>query len=474
MSTITAQPGSTTRPITPLARVRPGAAVALKLIVNGDTVSPHQYQLLRIDPRGATVRVSEEACQILTGVSFDVELTIGDQNIRLADVTGIHLVGEEGADLLYLCWAAQSGREHEEEEQPARWQCDKHVFPTCVVDNPYELYGKLCFRVESLSRNELCLLSGKSPGLLVPGMKLNGQLQFPGLGQEAVTLELQWVRPGIGREFHLGARIVEASPNYHACAGQYVFQYVDGANVPKIKGAGLSVPSIAGGVCYDFAQSTEDYRDVLKLRKETYRWAQLTSHDLKLEDLGDEYDARANILIARHQGKCVGSLRIVFPGPNDHPQQAEYITLPDFFPPNEQIAEVTRICIDPNYRKGDLILGMLKLTILTVLQSGRSWVLGGAEDAMLPFYQQSFGAKVIGPKFEWKPGGVTHEINVFIVNLLDYLNQAGVSQAAWNLIAPDVISFAQRNNIAVNRLAEYGGHNHGNVRTAYDSSASAI
>lgn len=449
MSTMNARPESTLRTICPLARVRPGAAVAIKLIVHGETINPRGYDLLRIDSRGATVRLSDEVCQMFTGATCDVELTVGDQTIRIPDTAIIHLIGEEGAQLLYLCWVSRSGEDQEEEGQAPRWQCDKHVFPTFVVNNPYELYGQQCFRVESLSRDELCLISGKLPGLLVPGMKLSGLLQFPGSEQESVTLELCSVRPGVGSEFSLRAKIVEASPNYSACAGQYVFQYVEGANPSKIKASGLSVPSIASGVSYHFAQSVEDYRDVLRLRKETYRWAQLTSQEVRLEDMGDEYDAKANILIARHQGKCVGSLRIVFLGPNDCPQLALNITLPDSLPPNEQIVEITRICIDPNYRKGDLIFGMLKQTMLTVLQNSRPWIFGGAEDGMLAFYQ-SFGAKVIGPKILWKPGGVTYEVNVFIVSILDYLNQVGVSQSAWNLMAPDIISFAQRNQIALN------------------------
>ncbi len=202
---------------------------------------------------------------------------------------------------------------------------------------------------------------------------------------------------------------------------------------------------------YEFAHSTEDYFEVLQLRKDNYRWAQASSPTLRLEELGDERDARANLLIARHRGKCVGSLRIIFPGPNDRLEQSEHVALPNSFPPKEDIAEVTRICIDPEYRKGDLMLGMLKQALLTVLQNNRSWIVGCAEDNLLPYYQ-AIGATGTDLKYQWQLGDVTHNLTVILFDIVDYLNQVGVSQAAWSLIAPDILTFASHNGIPISTI----------------------
>ncbi|MEP7341028.1 MAG: GNAT family N-acyltransferase [Acidobacteriota bacterium] len=434
--------------IRPLARVRPGAEVRIHFSRDGRTVCASTYRLQSADAQGATVCVSEGTDWFLTGGSFAVELAIGDQPLKFTNAEAQKLSGEGNAQLIRISWEAAPAGGRTMEDRPPRWMCDEHLAPACVIENPYELYGRKCFKVENFSRTGMRLISSQPMGLLVPGMKLKGGLQFPGMEPETVTLELRWIRPVNRSVSQVGVRLVEAAPSYYASAGQYLFQYVRGTNVAEIRRAGLLVPSVSSGLSYEFAHSAADYFEVLQLRKENYRWAQASLPTLRLEELGDEYDARANILIARHWGKCVGSLRIIFPGPNDPLEQSEHVTLPGSFPPKEEIAEVTRICIDPEYRKGDLMLGMLKHALLTVLQNRRSWIAGCAEDNLLPYYQ-AIGATGTDLKYQRQLGDVTHNLTVILFNIVDYLNQAGVSQAAWNLIAPDILTFADRNGIPV-------------------------
>lgn len=442
----------TTSAILPLARVRPGAALAINFFRDGQPGCAGTYQLLNADSLGATVRMGEDDYGLLTRSSFDVELTIGNQTVKFANAVATDLRGEDNSYLAYIAWEPDRSRVRARQDRPPRWQCDKYLAPTCVIENPYELYGKKCFKVQNISRLGMGLITNQPLGLLVPGMRLQGVLQFPGLGQETITLELCWIRPSsesAEQEFCLGAKIIEAVPNYYSCVGQYLFQYVNEIGATEIRRAGLLIPSVSSGVIYEFAQSSEAYREALQLREETYRWTQLSPVALKLEEVGDAHDARANILIARHQGKCVGCLRIIFPSPNDQLEQAEHVTIPTSFPPQTDIAEVTRICVDLHYRKGDLILGLMKQVLLTVLQNNRSWIVGCSEDQLLPYYE-SLGAKVTNLKYQRELAGVTHDLTIILLNVVDYLNQVNVSQAAWNLLAPDVIAFANRNNISFN------------------------
>ena len=440
--------------ITPLYRVRPGAAVTITFKLDGQAVCASAYQLLSATPLGATVRVREDIYHLLTNNSLDVELTIGDQTLKLADAV-IEALGEEDhAHLIYISWENPPDKSRIQKDRPLRWPCDRQLAPLCVITNPYELYGQKCFKVENLSRVGLQLLTTQPPGLLIPGLRLPGVVQFPGLGPEPVTLELRWLRPNSSsaqQEFYLGARIIEAAPSYGASAGQYLFQHISGIAAAEVRSAGLLVPSVASGVTYEFAQSSEDYRDVLELRMKTYPWVQLSSQAIEPEEMGDIYDTRANILIARHQGKCVGSLRIVFHRPGDMLEMLEHVEnapVPDWFPQNEDLVEVTRICVDHNYRKGDLLLGMFKQVLLVMLQSNKWWLVGGSEEGLLPYYK-ALGAKVTGLEYQWARGGMTTAVSVLTINLADYLNQVDVSQAAWNLLAPDVIAFAQNHQIPI-------------------------
>lgn len=436
----------------PLARVRPGAPVTINFIRDDQPVCTSAHQLLNADSLGATVRLNEDDGRLLTNSLFDAELTIGNQTVKFSNAVATIVCEEDNSHLVHIAWEPSHNKSRVQQDRPPRWQCDKYLAPICVIDNPYELYGKKCFKVENLSRLGMGLITSQPLGLLVPGMRLQGALQFPGLGQETVTLELRWISPGsegAEQEFCLGAKIIEAAPSYYACVGQYLFQYINEIGATEIRRAGLLVPSVSSGITYEFAQSSEDYREVLRLREETYRWSQLSPVALKLGEMGDAHDARANILIARHQGKCVGCLRIIFPGSNDVLEQAKHVTIPDSFPSKTDIAEVTRICIDLHYRKGDLILGLMKQTLLTVLQNNRSWIVGCSEDQLLPYYQ-SLGAKLTDLKYQRKDGSITLDLTIILLNVVDYLNQVNVSQPSWNLLAPDVIAFANRNNLSFN------------------------
>lgn len=340
-------------------------------------------------------------------------------------------------------------------ERSPRWQCSPYLSPSCVINIPHELYGKICLKVENLSKDGLGLITDQPFAPLISGMRLDGIIHFPGLGEKQVKLELRWVKKmsdGPINFIRLGAKVIKSSPSYLPCIGQYLFQYVREAAVASIWQAGILIQSVASGVTYSFVQSEEDYRAVLELRKETYPWAQLSNQKIRLEDLGDVYDTRAKILHARHHEKSVGSLRLVFHDGDDCLEMLEHMDsklIPADFPSKESLVEVTRICISPDYRKGDLMLGMLKMAIVTMLQHGRDWMVGGSETELLPYYN-ALGAKVTDLKYQWDRGGISTEVTVIIFNVRDFLNRIDVNQTIWELTAPDIITFIRNNDLPIN------------------------
>ncbi len=346
-------------------------------------------------------------------------------------------------------------------ERGPRWQCSPYLSPSCVIHNHHELYGKVCLKVENLSKDGLGLVTDQPIGMLVSGMRLDGAVHFPGLGVEQVKLELRWIKQVSDGPFdvvRLGAKVIKSSPSYLPCVGQYLFQHVREAAITDIWQAGILIQSVASGVIYNFVQSEEDYREVLELRKETYPWVRLSNQKIRLEELGDVYDTRAKILYARHHGKSVGSLRLVFHDGDDCLEMLEHVDsklITEDFPSKESLVEVTRICICPDFRKGDLMLGMLKMAIVTMLQHGREWMVGGSEAGLLPFYK-ALGAKATNLKYQWNRGGISTEVTVIIFNVRDFLNGIDVNHTIWELMAPDIITFARNNDIPINFI--FGGN----------------
>ncbi len=224
--------------IRPLARVRPGAEVAIHFSRDGHTVCASTYRLQSADAQGAIVRVGEDSDWFLTGSSFDLELVIGDQTMKFVNAQAKKLNEEGNAHLIHIAWETVPARGRTMEDRPPRWMCDEHLAPTCVIENPYELYGQKCFKVENLSGTGMRLVCGQPLGLLVPGMKLKAVLQFPGMEPETVALELRWVRPVNRSVSQVGAKLVEAASSFYASAGQYLFQYVRGTEVAEIRPRG--------------------------------------------------------------------------------------------------------------------------------------------------------------------------------------------------------------------------------------------
>ncbi len=432
-----------------LGGVRPGATVTLDVLFNGQPLDAGACRLHSLSPDGAVLAMSEDIYDAIDGEALDMRLTIGDQMLTYTQREPTHLCQVNGSHLIRLPW--ESSPAATQVERGPRWQCSSYLSPSCVVSNPYELYGKVCLKVENLSKDGLGLVTDQTVGLLAPGMKLDCTMLFPGLSEEPVKLELRWIKQvsdGPVNVVRLGAKLIKSSPSYLPCVGQYLFQHVREAAVIDIWQAGILIQSVASGVTYDFVRSGDDYREVLELRRATYYWAQVLAQNARPEEMGDEYDAKAKILIARHRGKCIGSLRMIFPVPDDRIEQTEYVTIPDDFPRNEDIVEVTRICIDPDYRKGDLMLGMLKQMMLVMLQTGRYWMTGSTEERLLPYYQ-SLGAKATNLKYSKIFGSTLTNLTVLLLDIRDFLNQVGVRRAIWELMAPDIISFARRNEIPI-------------------------
>ena len=52
-----------------------------------------------------------------------------------------------------------------------------------------------------------------------------------------------------------------------------------------------------------------------------------------------------------------------------------YIELPEHFPDKEDCMEISRLCIDPDYRKSDLLLSLFNEILLIALESKRNHAL---------------------------------------------------------------------------------------------------
>ena len=122
-------------------------------------------------------------------------------------------------------------------------------------------------------------------------------------------------------------------------------------------------------------------------------------HKIDLTDFQDDFDKRSRIVCIYHQRKLVASARMVFCEANDAMELERYVALPKDFPRKERSMEISRLCVDPNYRKSDLLLSLFKELTYIGLLSNRDYVVLTSPCELLSHYKK-LGAKSLGMEFD--------------------------------------------------------------------------
>jgi predicted GNAT family N-acyltransferase len=240
-----------------------------------------------------------------------------------------------------------------------------------------------------------------------------------------------------------GVEFSSPSKELKMLIGQYLFQFSEQATTAELLADGLPVKTAAAGVTIDYVRTEEDYREVLKLRARCYTWVTGGDESRYLE-MADEFDARSRIVIARRNGVAVGSFRLVFHNVDDQLEQQKHAILPEDFPRNDELLEVTRICTDPSYRGTDLFYVIAKHAIIGVLQAGRRWGVSACTDSLWPLYEK-MGFKKIGVSYTVPGHGV--EVHTIICDVPARVKGIGIHPIVWNLLGIDLVPFVLQSNL---------------------------
>jgi predicted GNAT family N-acyltransferase len=162
------------------------------------------------------------------------------------------------------------------------------------------------------------------------------------------------------------------------------------------------------------------------------------------EDTGDIHDARSRILVAKRNGKVIGTTRFRYTQ-LDEPLEAEkFVRWPASFPRRDQIFEMSRLATHPDYRRSDLLSGLFRFGCTTCVDADRPWLVMSSMEKYVGFYS----------KIGFRPTGLSYEdpqwsgrLNVMMVNYFDMIKGKGVHPAYWNEIWRDVAELAIRDGI---------------------------
>lgn len=347
-----------------------------------------------------------------------------------------------------------------------RWKCHNLFFPTVVVQNKFRFNDKMMFRVVDIAAGGLGLLTSMRNKYAVVGALFDARVQVPSVGEFKVSVRVVHIdvvdKGGVSSQV-LGVKFVQPSKKCMAVLGQYILQFGTNEKVTPspivLKEQGFSFYSIADAVDCDVVRSEDEYRQVLELRSFAFQGVAGLGVTMTPEDMSDEYDSRARILVCRYRDKIIATLRLCFHGPGDNFEEEQYIKFPDTFPPRHLVVEASRAATHPDFRGSDLYLNMMRYTVLVVLQSGRRWIVQSTYRQLVPLYE-NLGFKRLGIAWD-NPKCPGEQLHLFLGDCQGLIEGSAGNLIVWNAVVPEIAHLIEENEhvnigfVAKKRLALY-------------------
>lgn len=184
-------------------------------------------------------------------------------------------------------------------------------------------------------------------------------------------------------------------------------------DLETIRHAGFKIKHIANNFRFRFVKTQEDYEAVLRLRLAAYMSAGKVREGTTAEMMRAPLDDISRILIALHGDKVIASVALSFPQSQDVVLDTERpldLGYPPSIPPKIEMIEVARLCTDPNYRRGDLLLRMFEHIYQVFATSDRKYLISSTDKKLWPIYR-NLGFKKTGIKYPHPYlAGIEHEI----------------------------------------------------------------
>ena len=161
--------------------------------------------------------------------------------------------------------------------------------------------------------------------------------------------------------------------------------------------------------------------------------------------MSDDFDRRSIIVIAKHDSRVVGSMRLIISEGHQKFEHEHSLVIPKHFPKKEDTIEITRVCTHPDYRAGDLLEGLFQYCAYVSMSHGRNWIIGSSTDDLLPMYKR-LGFKTV-PIFFTHQDFTGQKHTLFIANKNDIIVGKSVSPVVWSVMYEDIYKFAKNTGL---------------------------
>ena len=391
-------------------------------------------QIWRVSPIGVEI-VNPTPNTFGVGSVTDLVLTMGKRTWTLPGLVVISAHEERSRQIVGMRWRGAAALcPHVGERRLARrWRCGAEYFPTGMAANAGRFGDSIYFRILEVSRTGMQLLTSLRNKLVVPGMTQESVCSFPSLGEARVEFQVVDTRvvQHEGKErLCIGVQYTGHDARWLELLGQYLLQFGSAENVQELIAEGFAIHSASRIFDFGWVRSDAEYQEVLELRRHCYAHARKVREDATSDEMGDGFDSRSRIIVAKYRGRIVASVRVMFPqSETDTLKHEEYGPLPASLPPRTFLTEVSKACTHPDFRGSDLFYALIKYAALTAIQARRSHILMSCTDHLVRVYAK-VGLRQSGLTYVHPTMGLRHHVMVGDVPAM--IDGRGVSPIVWN------------------------------------------
>lgn len=323
-----------------------------------------------------------------------------------------------------------------------RWTCSDDYIPRGRAANPLVYNDFILFWIENISAGGIRIGTSMRNKLLGVGQRLDCTISLPLVGSVQATLMVKTIDTKVTKgkqNLVIGTQFIHPDDLFKMSLAEYLLNFADGVSIGSLKSDGFPIKSASKWLDFTYVKTQEDFHSVLGLRHAAYLASKKISENTSPTDMQDEFDARAQILIAKYKGQIVGSLRAMF---HDSPEQSDlgrYVAFPSTFPRFSEIVEATRVCTRSDFRGSDVMYQMMAHLLLTAIKGGRRYILGGAAGSLVEFYRK-IGFRPVGIRYKSKAlGGTEHEL--LLMDTHEVALGKGIAIKPWNQLYGPVIDY---------------------------------
>lgn len=413
-----------------------------------------QGRILNINSSGALVELERSQLALTTGIGaaiYDLHLLVNDVitgQYPVAIVCHIREAGEKAIHVgLRFCATTPQDQHQQSERRYSRVRIRDNFLPVGHFNNPLVYNDIIQFKVLDISASGARISTSARNRRILRGQQIpDVELFFPTIGKALVEFKVEWVQKRLQKDLiECGITFLNAERGLNSLIAQYLltFGLGDSEQLRKtVSETGVKTKQTKKAVTYDVVSCEDDYTQVLQLRHDAYARAGKVQSGESYRKMADRYDSHSHILIAKHLGKIVGSMRLTHHDGSESPfELCESIEVPGHFL-SQHVLEASRACVAKDFEGTDLIHGMFEAGNQIAIKVGAEYVITSCELKLLHLYKR-LGFKIHGKPFKLLTlGGIPH---YFIAARVETIyNSKGLNPIIWHFSHRNVAVFLER------------------------------